>query len=73
AVAPLEAAGAEIAARLRRERADRDRAALVQQARARYNARVYERNLPFEYEGSNGENHPHRSTPASAASAPHGR
>jgi PPIC-type PPIASE domain len=73
AVAPLEAAGAEIAARLRRERADRARAALVQQARARYNARVYERNLPFEYEGSYGENHPHRSTPASAGSAPDGR
>jgi PPIC-type PPIASE domain len=73
AVAPLEAAGGEIAARLRRERADRARAALVQQARARYNARVYERNLPFEYEGSYGENHLHRSTPASAGSAPDGR
>ena len=73
AVAPLEAAGTEIAARLRRERADRARASLVQQARARYNARVYERNLPFEYEGSYGENPPHRSTPASAASAPDGR
>jgi len=71
AVAPLEAAGAEIAARLRRERADRARASLVQQARARYNARVYERNLPFEYEGSYGETH--RSIPASAASAPDGR
>jgi hypothetical protein len=71
-VAPLEAAGAEIAARLRRERADRARASLVQQARARYNARVYERNLPFEYEGSYGENHPHRSTAASAASASDG-
>jgi peptidyl-prolyl cis-trans isomerase C len=73
AVEPLDSAGAEIAARLRRERADRARAALVQQARARYNARVYERNLPFEYEGSYGENHSHRSTPASAGSAPDGR
>jgi hypothetical protein len=73
AVAPLDAASAEIAARLRRERADRARASLVQEARARYNARVYERNLPFEYEGTYGENHPHRSTPASAASAPDGR
>lgn len=72
AVAPLDAAGAEIAARLRRQRADRSRASLVQQARARYNARVYERNLPFEYEGSYGENHPHRSTAASAASTPDG-
>jgi len=72
AVAPLDAASAEIAARLRRERADRARAALVQEARARYNARVYERNLPFEYEGTYGENHLHRSTPASAASAPDG-
>jgi len=70
AVVPLDAAGAEIADRLRRERADRARASLVRQARDRYNARVYERNLPFEYEGSYGENHLHRSTPASAASAP---
>jgi hypothetical protein len=70
AVMPLDAAGAEIAARLRRERADRARVSLVRQARARYNARVYERNLPFEYEGSYGENHPHRSTPSAAPGAP---
>ena len=45
--------------------ADRVRASLVQQARARYNVQVYERNLPFEYEGSYGETHTHRPTPAS--------
>jgi PPIC-type PPIASE domain len=69
AVMPLDAVGAEIAARLRRERADRARASLVREARARYNARVYERNLPFEYEGSYGENHPRRSTPTTAPGA----
>ncbi|HEV3459423.1 MAG TPA: peptidylprolyl isomerase [Thermoanaerobaculia bacterium] len=56
-VMPLAAASGEIAARLRRERADRARASLVEQARSRYNAQVYQRNLPFEYEGSYGENH----------------
>jgi hypothetical protein len=65
-VAPLEAAGAEIAARLRRERADRARASLVQQARSRYNAQVYERNLPFEYEGFYGEHHATRPAAAGA-------
>jgi len=54
-VTPLLAARAEIAARLRRERSDRTRAALVREARDRYNARVFERNLPFEYEGMYGE------------------
>ena len=39
---------------------------------AGYNARVYERKLPFEYEGSYGEHNPHRSTPASAASTSDG-
>ncbi|HVR09496.1 MAG TPA: peptidylprolyl isomerase [Thermoanaerobaculia bacterium] len=63
-VMPLAAASGEIAARLRRERADRARASLVRLARSRYNAQVYERNLPFEYEGSYGENHATR--PASA-------
>ncbi len=65
-VMPLAAATGEIAARLRRERADRARASLVQQARARYNAEVYERNLPFEYEGSYGENHATRPAAAGA-------
>jgi hypothetical protein len=65
-VMPLAAASGEIAARLLRERADRARASLVQQARASYNAEVYERNLPFEYEGSYGETHTTRPTSASA-------
>jgi peptidyl-prolyl cis-trans isomerase C len=54
-VVPLAAARTEIASRLRRERADRERASLVRLAAARYNAKVYERNLPFEYEGFYGE------------------
>ncbi|MBV8199318.1 MAG: peptidyl-prolyl cis-trans isomerase, partial [Acidobacteria bacterium] len=65
-VLPLAAAASQIAARLRRERADRARASLVQQARARYNAVVYERNLPFDYEGSYGENHATLKTTARA-------
>jgi PPIC-type PPIASE domain len=71
---PLAAARTEIDARLRRERGDRAMAALVRQARDRYNVEVYERNLPFDYEGSYVENHapkPIRSSgpPASAAGA----
>jgi peptidyl-prolyl cis-trans isomerase C len=50
-VVPLAGARAEIASRLRRAGADRARASLVRQAAARYNVKVYERNLPFEYEG----------------------
>jgi peptidyl-prolyl cis-trans isomerase C len=56
-VVPLAAARGEIASRLERERADAVRAALVRQVRARYNAKVYEHNLPFEYEGPYGESH----------------
>jgi peptidyl-prolyl cis-trans isomerase C len=56
-VMPFDEARGDIAARLQRERADRALAALVRQARARYNAQVYERNLPFDYEGSYGEIH----------------
>ncbi len=76
-VMPFDEARGEIASRLRRERADRGLAALVRQARARYNAKVYERNLPFDYEGSYGEIHsPHparKETPEPAAdpSLPH--
>ncbi|HSG39852.1 MAG TPA: peptidylprolyl isomerase [Thermoanaerobaculia bacterium] len=54
-VVPLEAARDEIVARLRRDRADRLLGSLVQEARSRYNVKVYERNLPFGYEGPNGE------------------
>lgn len=51
-VVPLEAARAEIAERLRQERADRRLAELVAEARRRYNVEVQHRNLPFEYRGS---------------------
>lgn len=52
AVVPLEQARGEILGRLRRERADRLLRSLVQDARSRYNVSIYERNLPFGYEGS---------------------
>jgi hypothetical protein len=42
---------AEIERRLRRELAAQAEARLVEQARSRYNAEVYERNLPFNYVG----------------------
>jgi peptidyl-prolyl cis-trans isomerase C len=51
-VIPLEQARGEIVERLRQERADRALAALVGEARHRYNVSVLERNLPFEYRGS---------------------
>jgi hypothetical protein len=51
-VVPLEAARAEISAKLREQRADQLLAALVRDARRRYNVELYERNLPFEYQGS---------------------
>jgi hypothetical protein len=51
-VVPLTAARAEIAERLREQRADQILAELVRDARRRYNVELYERNLPFEYRGS---------------------
>lgn len=51
-VVPLEAARDEIVARLRREGADRLLGELVREARNRYSVKVFERNLPFGYEGS---------------------
>lgn len=51
-VTPLDRAAGEIRARLRRERSDRRMAALVAECRRRYDVEVYERNLPFDYEGS---------------------
>ncbi len=68
-VVPLAAAHDQIADRLRRVRADRTVASLVQDARGRYNAKVYERNLPFEYEGSYRENR--RSQPTSKETSEH--
>lgn len=54
---PLEGARAEIAGRLRRERADEALKSLVKEARGRYHIEVFERNLPFGYEGAYLEAH----------------
>jgi parvulin-like peptidyl-prolyl isomerase len=59
-VVPFEAARAEIAGRLRQERGDRLLTSLVQEARRRYHIEVYERNLPFGYEGVYLEAHAKR-------------
>jgi parvulin-like peptidyl-prolyl cis-trans isomerase-like protein len=56
-VVPLEQARGEILDKLRQERADRLLRSLVQDARRRYNVVIYERNLPFGYEGSYKESH----------------
>jgi len=50
-VLPLAAARGEIRDHLRQERADRRLAALAEEARNRYDVEVYERNLPFNYQG----------------------
>lgn len=49
---PLEAARAEIVARLAAERADAALARLVAEARSRYAVEVFDRNLPFNYRGA---------------------
>ena len=51
-VVPLAAARGEILAKLRQQRADQLLRSLVQEARSHYNVKVYERNLPFAYQGS---------------------
>ncbi len=51
-VVPLAGARGEILGRLRQQRADQLLRSLVQEARSHYNVRVYERNLPFAYQGS---------------------
>jgi hypothetical protein len=57
-VVPLAAARGEILSRLRQQRADQLLRSLVQEARSHYNVKVYERNLPFAYQGSyGGESH----------------
>jgi hypothetical protein len=56
-VVALAAARGEIVAKLREEAADRRLRALVAEARGRYNTKVYERNLPFGYEGAYSEKH----------------
>ncbi len=48
---PLAEAETEVRARLRRERADRHLAAVVEEARNQYDLEVYARNLPFAYQG----------------------
>jgi parvulin-like peptidyl-prolyl isomerase len=53
-VVPLHRVRAEVAERLRQERADRRVAELVREGRAHYNVVVYDRNLPFNYQGSHG-------------------
>ena len=53
---PMSAVAGEIRETLRRERAEQRLAELVDEARGRYNVRVFGRNLPFNYHGfhSNG-------------------
>lgn len=51
-VVPLAAARGEILGRLRQQRADQLLRSLVQDARSHYDVKVYERNLPFAYQGS---------------------
>lgn len=62
-VIPLAAARPEILGKLRQERADRLLQSLVQEARTRYNVAVYERNLPFDYEGYYRDSHARSETP----------
>ena len=49
---PFAAVAAEIEGQLRREEQEGLRASLVEEARERYNTKVYASNLPFEYQGS---------------------
>lgn len=50
-VVPFEEAAPALAERIRKERARSWLDGLVEEARSRYTVRVYERNLPFAYEG----------------------
>jgi parvulin-like peptidyl-prolyl isomerase len=56
-LAPLPEVEEEIQSRLRQNRADSLMAALVKQVRARYNVKVYERNLAFRYGGYYSDAH----------------
>ena len=49
---PLAAARGEIRDHLHQERADRRLGALAEEARNRYDVAVYQRNLPFNYQGT---------------------
>ena len=48
---PLSSVASEIRETLRRERAEKRLTEVVAEARERYNVRVFERNLPFNYQG----------------------
>jgi parvulin-like peptidyl-prolyl isomerase len=61
-VAPLEQVRSEVVERLRQESADRRLAGLVEQAKSRYPVFVYERNLPFHYQGTYSGNQKTRKT-----------
>lgn len=54
-VLPLEAVADEIRRRLQADVTDRSLEDLVDEARSRYSVEVYERNLPFDYEGMYGD------------------
>lgn len=49
---PLEEASAEIEQRLERRHVDQLLAAFIDEARGRYNVKIYINNLPFDYQGS---------------------
>jgi PPIC-type PPIASE domain len=54
-VETLDKARPEIVEKLRQERADGLLRELVKEARSRYNVEVYQRNLPFNYEGADSD------------------
>lgn len=54
-VVPVEEAADEIRETLRRDRLAELEQALIEEARARYNVRVFAANLPFDYQGSYDE------------------
>ncbi len=54
-VLPLRAVADEIRRRLQADVTDRSLENLVEEARSRYSVEVYERNLPFDYEGTYGD------------------
>src|SRR6185295_3244764 len=54
-VVPLDRSRAEIVEKLRQTRADQLLRDLVKESRSRYNVEVYQRNLPFNYEGADSD------------------
>lgn len=57
-VLPLDAVADEIRRRLRADLVDESLDELVDEARSRYSVEVYERNLPFDYRGTYGDDDP---------------